>query len=118
VSDTTYDYVKGEATKAYDTTKLSKWTRQFVYLKPGIFVIFDNVITTSSSYQKKWNIVPATLPEDQGGGVLKITNGAGALWIKKLLPVGGTVTFFFQSDFSCAKLTRYAGLLLTRYASG
>lgn len=93
MSDTTYDCVKGEATKAYDTTKLSKWTRQFVYLKPYIFVIFDNVITTSSSYQKKWNIVPVTLPEDQGGCVLKITNGAGALWIKKLLPVGGTVTF-------------------------
>jgi len=93
VSNTTYDYVKGEATKAYDTTKLSKWTRQFVYLKPDIFVIFDNVITTSSSYQKKWNVVPATLPEDQGGDVLKITNGAGALWIKKLLPVSATVTF-------------------------
>ena len=93
VSNTTYDYVKGEATKAYDTAKLSKWTRQFIYLKPDIFVIFDNVITTSSGYQKKWNVVPATLPVDQGGGILKIANGAGALWIKKLLPVSATVTF-------------------------
>ena len=90
-SNSTYDYIKGDATKAYDSAKLSKFTRQFVYLKPDIFVIFDNVITTAANIEKKWVVVPAAAPTVVDN-VLKITNGNGALWVKTLLPVNASVS--------------------------
>jgi hypothetical protein len=87
-----YDYIKGDATKAYDPAKLKKFTRQWVYIKPDIFVIFDNIITTKSNIEKKWVVVPAASPTDLGKNVLRITNGqGGALWIKRLLPLSASV---------------------------
>jgi len=91
-SHKTYDYIKGDATNAYDPTKLKKFTRQWVYIKPDIFVIFDNVITTKSDIEKKWIVVPAASPTDLGNNLLRITNGhGGALWIKRLLPLSASV---------------------------
>jgi hypothetical protein len=91
VSNNVYDYMIGNATNAYDHAKLSKFTRQLVYLKPDIFVIFDNVITTNPDIEKKWVVVPAVAPTDQGDNMLKITNSDGALWIKRLLPISASV---------------------------
>jgi hypothetical protein len=88
-----YDYMIGNATNAYDRTKLSKYTRQFVYLKPNIFIIFDNVITTNPDIEKKWVVVPAAAPTDLGHNILRITNGDGALWIKRLLPFSASIDF-------------------------
>jgi hypothetical protein len=90
-SNRTYDYIKGDATNAYDQTKLKKFTRQWVYLKPDIFVIFDIIITTHPEIEKKWVIVPAVSPTDLGDNVLRITNGDGTLWIKRLLPLSASV---------------------------
>jgi hypothetical protein len=91
VSNKVYDYMMGNATNAYDHAKLSKFTRQLVYVKPNLFVIFDNVITTNPDIEKKWVIVPAAAPTDLGNNVLKITNGDGALWIKRFLPLSASV---------------------------
>lgn len=91
VSNNVYDYMIGNATNAYDHGKLSKFTRQLVYLKPDIFVIFDNVITTHPDIEKKWVVVPAAPPMDMSNNVLRITNGDGALWIKRLLPFSASV---------------------------
>jgi hypothetical protein len=91
VSNKVYDYMMGDATNAYDHAKLKKFTRQLVYLKPDIFVIFDNVITSKPDIEKKWVVAPAAAPADLGNNVLKITNGDGALWIKRLLPVSASL---------------------------
>jgi hypothetical protein len=91
-SNRIYDYIKGDATNAYDPAKLKKFTRQWVYLKPDIFVIFDHVVTTQPDIEKKWVVVPAASPADLGHNVLRITNGhGGALWIKRLLPLSASV---------------------------
>jgi hypothetical protein len=91
-SNRTYDYIKGDATNAYDPAKLKKFTRQWVYLKPDIFVIFDHVITTKPDIEKKWVVVPAAPPAELGNNVIRITNGhGGALWIKRLLPLSPSV---------------------------
>ena len=94
VSNNVYDYMIGNATHAYNHAKLSKFTRQLVYLKPNIFIIFDNVVTTSSSIEKKWVVDPVAIPTDMGNNVLKITNnaGGGTLWIKRLLPLNASVS--------------------------
>jgi hypothetical protein len=91
-SNATYDYMLGDATNAYDPSKLSKFTRQVVYLKPDIFVIFDRVLTTNAGIENKWVVDPAATPQDQGNGLITVDNGSGALWIKRLLPTSASVS--------------------------
>ena len=81
-----YDYMMGDATNAYDKSKLERFTRQIVYLKPNKFIVFDRVLTKSANTKKSWVINPAAAPQAFGQGVTLINNGAGALWIKRLLP--------------------------------
>lgn len=87
-----YDYVIGDATNAYDRNKVQKYTRQFVFLKPDKFVIFDRVITREASSKKSWIIKPGAATKVQGHNLTLIDNGAGALWIKRLLPMTATET--------------------------
>jgi hypothetical protein len=91
-SNRLYDYIKGDATHAYDPTQLKKFTREWVYIKPDILVIFDHVITANQNIEKKWVVVPAAPSADLGHNVLRISNGrGGALWIKRLLPLSASV---------------------------
>jgi hypothetical protein len=105
-SNNTYDYMLGDATNAYETSDLSKFTRQVVYLKPDIFIIFDRVLTTSSSVEKEWLVDPAATPQDQGNGLITIDNGSGALWIKRLLPTSASVSL---SDTEIAVIPSQSG---------
>ena len=34
--------------------KLEHFTRQFVYLRPEVFVIFDRVVSTRAEFPKRW----------------------------------------------------------------
>jgi len=82
-----YDYVVGDATKAYDQNKLAKFTRSVVWLKSkNIFVMFDRVVTKKSGVKKSWIIDPVAAPQLKDDKLYKISNGAGALWIKRILP--------------------------------
>jgi hypothetical protein len=91
-SNDVYDYMLGDATNAYDASELSRFTRQVVYVKPDIFVIFDRVVTHNSGTEKKWVVDPAATPQDQGNGLITVDNGSGALWIKRLLPTSASVS--------------------------
>ena len=81
-----YDYMKGDATNAYDSKELSRFTRQIVWLKPNLFIIFDVVVGTSTDYVKSWRITPAAMPEDRGSNTYLINNGSSLLWMRTLLP--------------------------------
>jgi hypothetical protein len=105
-SNTTYDYMLGDATNAYEASKLSKFTRQVVYLKPDIFVVFDKVVTTSSNIEKKWVVDPAAMPQDQGNNLITVDNGSGALWIKRLLPTSASISL---SDAQIAVVPSQSG---------
>lgn len=85
-SNSRYDYVFGDATRAYNPAELKKFTRQLVYLKPDVFIIFDHVVTTSPGITKSWVIDPGKQPEKLTDDFYRITNGNGALWIKRMLP--------------------------------
>ncbi|HUW58119.1 MAG TPA: hypothetical protein VMZ92_15885 [Planctomycetota bacterium] len=61
-----YAYVLGDATRAYSPHKLSFFTRQFVFLKPDVFVVFDRVVSTKAEYRKTWHIHPMEKPEVEG----------------------------------------------------
>lgn len=81
-----YDYMYGDATKAYDNSKMQQFSRQVVYVKPDIFIVFDRVVTKDKSYKKSWVIDPGAAPQSAGTNLISITNGSGALWAKRLLP--------------------------------
>jgi len=89
-----YAYALGDATAAYNPAQLSKFTRQLVYLKPDIFVMFDRVVTATPAIEKRWVVDPAGAPVAVGGNdLLRISNASGGdLWMKRLLPIGAAVT--------------------------
>jgi hypothetical protein len=88
-----YDYMKGDAGNAYDSSILSKFIRKTVWLKPNIFVVFDIVETPSPTYQKSWVITPGGNLRGQGSNTSLIDNGNSSLWIKTLLPDDATIEY-------------------------
>jgi len=57
-----YSYVAGDATEAYHPDKCKLALRQFVFLNPDYFVIFDRVSSTRAEYRKTWLLHTATKP--------------------------------------------------------
>jgi len=92
-----YSYILGDATNAYDKKKVKKNTREIVYIKPDIFVIFDCVETIDPGYKKKWVIHTSTTPIVIDESQLVIKNESSALWIKRLLPANVDQTLHINS---------------------
>jgi len=51
-----FDYAAGDATHSYPPTRVKAITRQFVYLRPDVFVIFDRVVTAKTGLETIWNL--------------------------------------------------------------
>ena len=49
-----FDYAAGDATHSYTPTRVKSITRQFVYLRPDTFVIFDRVVSASAGLKTRW----------------------------------------------------------------
>lgn len=81
-----YTIMIGDATNAYDTEKLEKFTRCLIRFKAeNTFVIYDRVKTKTAGIKKSWVIDPGAMPIRQGVDLVSITNGK-TLWMKRLLP--------------------------------
>lgn len=84
-------YVAGDATTCYEHNspnlpeKAKQVTRQFVFLPPSHFVIFDRVVSTKPSYSKQWLIHTACEPII-GGNSFHADQGQGRLFCRTLLP--------------------------------
>jgi len=79
-----YTYVCGDATPAYDPKKVKLFLRQFVYLRPDLFVIYDRTESTEP-LERQWmlhSLEPADLKDDEA----LISNLNGRLWVKMLVP--------------------------------
>jgi hypothetical protein len=87
----TFTYVKGDATKAYSSHKLSNFTREFVWLKPDFFVVLDRVTATSPSFTKKWLLHSINQPQ-VSGDTFSVTQGDSRLFVKTLLPTQHQIT--------------------------
>ena len=129
-----YTYIKGDATRGY-SAKVKQFIRDFVHLKPDLFVVFDRVGSSQSEFRKKWLIHSISEPllngsevfdctaligespcqGSPGAGISKsfnsdrivITNGAGRLFVRTLLPrksvfrkVGGPGYMFWVDDMN------------------
>merc|ERR1712070_559739 len=72
-----WTYVAGNATAAYDESKVSEFTRQFVYLRPDLFIVYDRTVTHSPE-QREWmlhSLEPASFNSVQQE--VTIANGNG-----------------------------------------
>jgi heparin/heparan-sulfate lyase len=73
-----YVYIASDATKSYHKDKSQLVLRQFLFLLPDHFVVFDRVISTRPEYNKTWVLHTAAEPvirdnefyEEFGGGKL------------------------------------------------
>ncbi|MHB9029009.1 MAG: heparinase II/III domain-containing protein [Candidatus Latescibacterota bacterium] len=80
-----FSYVAGDATRAYAPEKCRLALRQFVFLNPDYFVIFDRVTSTKPEYKKTWLLHTATEPQ-LDGSVFTAVQGGGRLYSRTLLP--------------------------------
>jgi hypothetical protein len=85
-----YSYIAGDATGSYSVDKCSLVLRQFVFLNPDYFVIFDRVISTSSEYKKTWLLHTATEPIIEKS-IISETQGKGKLFSRTLLPENAVI---------------------------
>ncbi len=102
-----YDYASGDATRSYPPSRVKKITRQFVYLKPDLFVIFDRVTPADPQLDIIWNLhayqqpiwIGDTQPEESArgehsgghflhtaGDTFRVSNGPSDMVVTTLLP--------------------------------
>ncbi len=92
-----YVYVAGDCTRAYTPQKLSCFTRQIVFIRPGTFVIFDRVCSTKAEFKKTW-LLQTMKPPTQTGRQLVVTNGKGRLFVQTVLPENPQVRLVTGAD--------------------
>jgi hypothetical protein len=89
-----YDYVACDVTAAYTSpgyetngnrAKVSEVSRQLVFVKPDLVVIFDRVQATDASYDKRFLLHALAAPTVDGQS-FSIENGPGRLVGQTLLP--------------------------------
>jgi hypothetical protein len=86
-----YSYVAGDATGSYSADKCRLALRQFVFLNPDYFVVFDRVASTKPEYKKTWLLHTATEPQIEGS-VFSESQGQGKLFSRTLLPEKAEMT--------------------------
>ena len=79
-----YTYVRGDASNAYPEAKL--FTRDFLFVRPGCFVVLDSVWTRKPDTELKWLIHSESAPERGEGGEVAIRAGKGKLLVRTLIP--------------------------------
>ncbi len=97
-----FTYLASDAAKAYNPAKCSEALRQFVFIPPNFFVIFDRVISKKANYKKKWLLHTAQKPKISGRTFSSYQNG-GSIYCRSMLPersrisiVGGTGKQFWN----------------------
>ena len=84
-NDEHFAYVAGDATAVYHPEKCRLALRQFVFLPPNHFVVFDRVVSTNPEYRKTWLLHTAAQPQLRGNEFSAI-HGGGKLFCRTLLP--------------------------------
>jgi hypothetical protein len=84
-----YDYVCGEAAAAYGG-KLERFRRHIVQVKPGVFVMMDDLVSKKpSTFQWLLHAVNRVAID---GSVLSVKNKPAAMEVHLLSPVGATLS--------------------------
>jgi hypothetical protein len=78
-------YTAGNCTRAYSPKKCRKFVRQIIFIRPGVFVVFDQVESTDAKFKKTWLLQAMKVPSGKAPNLV-VTNGKGRLFIQTLLP--------------------------------
>jgi heparin/heparan-sulfate lyase len=81
-----YAYIASDATGSYNSAKTNQVLRQFVFLPPDNFVVFDRVNATNATYPKKWLLHTAYKPEQVSGTEFYANHEEGRLLCKTIFP--------------------------------
>ena len=76
----------GDATACYAAEKCREAVRQFVYIKPDYFVVYDRLTSVKPDQQKVFLLHTQGEPKAMGEGVWRSTGGEGALFLRTVLP--------------------------------
>ena len=79
-----FTYIASDATSCYGD-KCTEAVRQFVFVYPDYFIIYDRVGAADASYQKEWLLHTQNQPK-VGRGVMRADAGDGRLFCQTLLP--------------------------------
>lgn len=80
-----YTYVAADATPVYSADKCRQMVRQFIFVMPNHFVVFDRVAATKSEFAKTWLLHLANEPQLQGRAA-RADQGEGRIFCQTLLP--------------------------------
>jgi heparin/heparan-sulfate lyase len=81
-----FAYVAGDATSVYLPEKCDLAVRQFVFVPPSHFVVFDRVTSKRAEYAKRWLIHLANEPVAAGERAWRASQAAGRMICRTLLP--------------------------------
>ncbi len=81
-----YIYLASDASEAYSNKKANLVLRQFVYIQPDVFVVFDKIKATQASYKKTWLMHFASEPELLANQTFRETSDGGRLYCRTLYP--------------------------------
>jgi hypothetical protein len=82
-SNDLYDYTLGDASKAYKSA-LTKFNRHVVHIKPGIFVLFDELEAPKPVNFEWWLHALSEIKFDNDNNVMNISQGDARLKVKFL----------------------------------
>jgi hypothetical protein len=85
-----YDYVVGDATRAYHKSQLTRFVRHMVFLKPDVLVLYD-VVETPAGREPRWLLQTLRRPQASDGALVARYGGA-ELRVRTLLPEHATTT--------------------------
>lgn len=57
-----YVYIASDMSDSYSSKKIASLTRQFVYILPDVFIVYDRVNATDAGYPKRWLLHTAAEP--------------------------------------------------------
>ena len=80
-----YAYVAADGTRSYLPEKCSQAIRQFLFIPPGYFVVFDRVTSLRAEYRKTWLFHSINEPSVDGT-LFRVDEGRGRLLARSFLP--------------------------------
>lgn len=87
-----YVYIASDATQAYHKDKAQTVLRQFVFIQPDVFVVFDKVVSKSAEYPKTWLLHTAAEPIFVKDDEFYETSQGGTLFCRTVFPTGAKAT--------------------------
>ena len=93
VESADYVYIASDATECYHSSKAERVVREFVWIKPDIFIVYDRVESDKAEYAKSWLYHTASEPVMSGNSEFSEVSQGGKSICRTLLPKKAVVEF-------------------------